>query len=315
MRRIAMPRTLRTATWGGVLLLSLLTACGGGSDHNTPAASSALPGAQALEAGAPQATGNTATDTYNWFNFRRRQAGAPSVARNEALDLAAQGHSNYQQQNVVITHDQRAGNPGFTGATLPDRLKAVGYSFTRAGEVLVATGNPQGGAPAEALLAAIFHRFIVLEPRFRDVGVGAATVPDGYTYVTADFAANGLAPALPPGSVIVYPFAGQQRIATTFYSDREAPDPVPDRDAVGYPVSVQAGLDSTLVVDSFTIAPHGLALLAVQLLTNALNSEVPNSAAAIIPLEILAPATTYDVQFVGSADGRPVSQSWSFTTQ
>jgi uncharacterized protein YkwD len=314
-----MPRTLRTATWSGVLLLSLLTGCGGSSDHNTPAASSSLPAAQDLEAGAPQATGNTATDTYNWFNFRRRQAGAPSVARNDVIDLAAQGHSNYQQQNVVITHDQRAGNPGFTGATLADRLQAAGYRFTQPnwayGEVLVATGNPQGGAPAEALLAAIFHRFIVLEPRFKEVGLGAATVPDGYTYVTADFAANGLAAALAPGSVIVYPFAGQQRIATTFYSDREAPDPVPDRDAVGYPVSVQAGLQTTLAVDSFTIAPHGLAPLAVQLLTNPLNSEVPPSAAAIIPLEILAPATTYDVQFVGRADGRPVSQSWSFTTQ
>lgn len=310
-----MARTLRTTTWSSLLLLALLTACGGGSDNNTPAASSALPAAQPVEVGAPQATGNTATDTFNWFNFRRKQAGAPSVARNGALDVAAQGHSIYQQQNAVITHVQRAGNPGFTGVTLGDRLQAAGYNFTRAGEVLVATGSPQGGAPAEALLAAIFHRFIVLEPRFRDVGMGAASVTDGYTYVTADFATNGPAAALPPGSVIAYPFAGQQHIATTFYSDREAPDPVPDRDAVGYPVSVQAGLDSTLTVESFTIAPHGQAPLAVQMLTNALNSEVPASAAAIIPLNILAPATTYDVQFVGRANGGPVSLSWSFTTQ
>jgi hypothetical protein len=36
---------------------------------------------------------------------------------------------------------------------------------------------------------------------------------------------------------------------------------------------------------------------------------------AIIPLDKLTPATTYDVQFTGTISGIPVSKSWSFTTR
>ncbi len=271
------------------------------------------------EVGAPVATGDVATDTFNWFNFRRQQTGMPLLARNAVLDVAAQGHSNYQKLNQVIAHEQRAGNPGFTGATLADRLAAAGYVFTQTpaayGEVLVATGNPTGASAAEALLVAIYHRFVILEPRFKEAGMGAASVPDGYTYVTADFAANGFGPALSPGNVVVYPFPGQQQVPTIFFSDNEEPDPVPNQNAVGYPVSVQAGLGTVLTVTSFTIQPHGAAPLPVQLLTAALDANTPATSAAVVPLRVLAAATTYDVQFVGSAGGQPVSRSWSFTTQ
>lgn len=305
---------LRPVTLLAVLSLSLLAACGG-SDNRSQ---NTLPAQQPAEAGAPAATGDTATDTFNWFNFRRQQAGLPALTRNSMLNVAAQGHSNYQKLNQTITHQQNRLNSGFTGATIGDRLAAAGYAFTQNpsayGEVLAATGNPQGSAVAEALLVAIYHRFVVLEPRFREIGVGSAAVPDGYTYVTADLTANGFGPALAAGTVSVYPFAGQQRVPTIFYSDNEEPDPVPSLNAVGYPVSVQAGLGIALTVDSFTIAPRGGAVLPVRLLSAALDANTPATSAAVIPLSELAAATVYDVQFVGSAGGQPVSRAWSFTT-
>jgi len=181
--------------------------------------------------------------------------------------------------------------------------------------VLVATGNPLGSTAAEALLVAIYHRFIVLEPRFREIGVGAAGVPDGYTYVSADLAANGYGAALGAGNLALYPFAGQQNVPQVFYSDNETPDPVPERNAVGYPVSVHAGLGSVLTVDSFTIRPHGGAVLPARLLSAALDPDTPTTAAAIVPLDVLASGTIYDVQFSGSADGQPLSRAWSFTTR
>lgn len=302
-----------------IALLSLLAACGGGDRAPAEPPSTPNPAPPTTEPGAPTATGDTATDTFNWFNYRRQQAGLPALARNAQLDAAAQGHSNYQKLNQTITHQQTSGNPGFTGATIGDRLTAAGYAFTQTpsayGEVLVATGNPLGSAVAEALLVAIYHRFIVLEPRFREIGVGAAAVTDGYTYVSADLTANGYGPALGAGNVSVYPVAGQQNVPVVFYSDNETPDPVPDRNAVGYPVSVQAGLGSALTVDSFTIRPRGGTALPVRLLSAALDPETPATSAAIVPLDVLAAGTTYEVQFAGSAGGQAVSRSWSFTTQ
>lgn len=301
-----MRHSLRPLARTIALLLSLLlAACGGGGGDS---------GRQA----APPAASVTAADTFNAINLRRQQAGLPALARNGLLDLAAQGHSDYQRQNNIITHVQRPGNPGFTGATLANRLNAAGYRFTQPtsayGEVLVATGNPIGASVAEALLVAIYHRFIVLEPRFKEIGVGAAAVPDGYTYVTVDFTADGFGPALAPGTVAVYPTPGQQQVPTVFFSDLESPDPVADLNAVGYPVSVQAGLATPLTVDSFSIRPRAGAPLAVKLLSQALDAETPEGAAAIVPLTVLQPGTTYDVQFSGSVGGQAVSRAWSFTT-
>lgn len=313
-----MPGLLRAATLVSACSLSiLLTACGG--DGGSPPTVSAQQPAPISEPGAPLATGDTATDTFNWFNFRRQQAGLAALARNGALDLAAQNHSNYQKLNNLLTHAEIAGNPGFTGIDPPTRLAAAGYQLTQApaawGEVVAATGDPRGQSVAEGFLAAIYHRFLVMEPRYREIGVGAAAVPNGYTYVTADITANRYGPAPAPGTVAVYPFPGQQRVPPIFYNNLETPDPVPDHSPVGYPVSVQAGLDIGLTVTSFTIAPHGGAPLTVQLLNAAVDSETPADAAAIVPLGVLQAGTTYDVQFVGSAGGLPVSQAWSFTTQ
>ena len=101
-----------------------------------------------------------------------------------------------------------------------------------------------------------------------------------------------------------------------FYSNQEQPDPVPDRNEVGYPVSVHADITSTLTVQSFTISPRGGAALATTLLTyeNDRNISEP-SVASIIPLAVLQPQTVYDVRFAGAVDSVPVTRAWSFRTR
>jgi uncharacterized protein YkwD len=298
----------------------LLAACGGGGSNggnSTVSQSAAVTATQ--EPGAPQATGNTANDGYAWFNFRRQQVGLAPFSRNANIDTAAQGHSNYQQINNVITHVQTVGKPGFTGVQVNDRLIAAGYALPKDdyafGEVISSTSSTSGFNAAEDLIAAIYHRFLIFEPMFKEAGSGAATAAGGSTYFTTDFAAIGLNGGLKAGSVVTYPYAGQQRVPINFFSDNESPDPVPSRNEVGYPISVHANIVSTLTTVSFSVRPRGSAALPVQLLTNALDSHTPTSAAAIIPLGRLASATTYDVDFTGSLDGVPIARSWSFTTQ
>jgi uncharacterized protein YkwD len=305
-----------------LLLASLLAACGGGGDSKSSNTQPSAPATTiAQEPNAPQLTGSTATDGFNWFNFRRQQAGVQAVVRNASLDVAAQGHSDYQLANGIVTHEQTPGKPGFTGITVGDRLTNAGYVFPPGGsfaygEVISATSDTSGFNAAEDLLAAIYHRFVILEPMFKEAGAGAARGSSGLSYFTTDFAANGLDRGLGArGSFVIYPFSGQQRVPRNFFSDNESPDPVPDRNEVGYPVSVHADITATVSVQSFTIRPRNGSTLAVRLLTTATDSQTSSSVAAIIPLAPLAPATTYDVQFIGKVDGVDASRSWSFTTQ
>ncbi|MBC7861001.1 MAG: CAP domain-containing protein [Burkholderiaceae bacterium] len=302
-----------------LLTAALLGACGGGDDSNGGTGAANLP---AQEANAPAATGAVGLDGLNWINFRRAQAGVPQLQRNGLIDAAALNHSNYLRINdfPYLTHGETPGNPGFTGVDVPDRLNAAGYRFAPAsyiyGEVIAASGDSTGASLAEQLMAAIYHRFLMLEPMFKEIGADAATDGSGYTYFTADFAANnGYGPGLGHGKLAGYPFDGQSNVPVNFFSDQEVPDPVPNQNEVGYPVSVHGDLAGSLQVQAFTLRPRGGANLAVRLLSAPDDPDTPRSAAAIVPLAVLAPNTTYDASFSGTVDGVGVTRNWSFTTR
>jgi uncharacterized protein YkwD len=270
--------------------------------------------------GAPPVTGDIAADGREWLNYRRAQVGMSTLVRNNLIDIAAQGHSDYQRVNDTITHEQTPGRQGFTGATLADRLQTAGYVFNTSnsrayGEVISATNNASGQYMAEELITAIYHRFVIFEPVFKEIGTGAATTAAGYNYFTANFTANnGYGAGLASGQVAVWPFSGQTAVPRNFFSNTESPDPVPDRNEVGYPISVHANINVTIQVTSFTVRPRGGADMQVRLLTNANDTHTGRSSAAIVPLAPLAARTLYDVTFAGTAGGTPVSRSWSFTT-
>ncbi|MRV76324.1 CAP domain-containing protein [Duganella sp. FT92W] len=301
-------------------LAAILTACGGGGGGSDVASIPTTPVTPLVPAqpGSPTQTGDTATDGYNWFNYRRQQVGLSVLARSSLIDAAAQGHSDYQRLNNTITHDQTSGKPGYTGATLQQRLTAAGYRLSGAniyGEVISAANQTSGFYHAEELIGAIYHRFVIFEPVFREMGTGAAT-SSNYTYFTADFAASGgYGPGVGRGNLAHYPATSQTMVPTNFFSDSEAPDPVPDRNEVGYPISVQGDVTSTVTVKSFTVRQRGGADLPARLLSNAADSHTPKSAAAIVPLAVLKSGTVHDVTFAGTVDGIAVSLNWSFTTR
>jgi uncharacterized protein YkwD len=307
----------------------LLGACGGSGSDSTggngtnAATTNSAPATTAAttDSNAPALTGNSATDGFNWFNYRRQQIGLRSLSRNTVLDTAAQNHSNYQKINDTITHDEDPTKAGFTGATEFDRVAAAGYRLTGSyalGEVISSTTDGSGVNAADALITAIYHRFLVFEPMFHEGGAGSATVPGGYMYFTVDFASSPLDynKGLSLGGFVTYPFANQTGVPINFFSDYEIPDPVPNKNEVGYPISVHANINATIAVTSFTVRPHGGNALTTTTVQGETHSGGTGpSAVAIIPLDKLAPATIYDVQFTGTISGIPVSRSWSFTTR
>jgi uncharacterized protein YkwD len=319
-----------------LLVAGTLLACGGGggggNSTQSTTTSRALPCSGSStsaastsnflqqEPGAPAFLGITAQDGMNWINYRRSQVGIPRVLPNPLIDQAAQGHSDYQRANNVITHEQTPGTPCFTGAEVEARLNAAGYTFAPAahafGEVISSAGDPSGFFNAEELITAIYHRFVIFEPTFKEIGTGAATATDGTNYFTSEFTANnGFGPGIAPGNIVNYPYHTQTNVPVDFFSDQESPDPVATQNQVGYPISVHANIGTNLTVNRFTVHPRGGADLPVKSLNAANDQHTPSSAAAIIPLSILRERTTYDVTFEGSSGNLPVTKNWSFTTR
>jgi uncharacterized protein YkwD len=305
------------------LLAALLAGCGGGGGDTDRVADSASVRSDNLpqELGAPTLSGDTALDGYNWINYRRALLGLSVLSRNAKIDTAAQGHADYLRLNNTVSHDQTPGAAGFTGVTLPDRLGKAGYALTGShaiGEVISATSKSSGFYHAEELITAIYHRFVMFEPIFKEVGTGATSTAGGYTYFTADLTAiNGYGLGLGAGKMINYPANNQTNVPTTFLSDTESPDPVPNQNEVGYPISVHADAgrnDGGVAVRSFTVTPRGGSAMTTLLLSRATDSRTSESAAAIIPLTPLRRGTVYDVRFDGTVGGVPTTRAWSFTT-
>ncbi|MFA6067776.1 MAG: CAP domain-containing protein [Janthinobacterium sp.] len=313
--------SLRWKRWIPALLsAALLSACGGGSsDSSNAAQNTSTPAGQLVqEPGAPALSNNIATDGFNWFNYRRSQIGLSPLARNGLIDSAALGHSSYLNLNNTVAHEQVQGKPGFTGVTLGDRLAKAGYVVTSLqGEVIAGAGNTSGFYLAEELVTAIYHRFVIFEPLFREGGAGAAVSGAGYAYFTTDMASNrNYGPGLAAGQIVTYPSSGQQKVAVSFSSDNEAPDPVPNQDVVGYPISVHANYGTPVSVTAFSVRQRGAgADLTVRLLTSGNDAHTPVSAASIIPLAPLTGNTSYDVSFIGKVNGADITRNWSFTTR
>ncbi len=294
---------------------ALLSACGGHDHPDDPDAAQLT----AAEAGAPTATGDVAADGIRWINFRRAQAGLPALRRDARLDLAASRHANYQQLNDVVTHDEDSKQPGFVAKTASERLRAADFPLLTTafadGEVIAATGMPDGFASVEGLLGAIYHRYVVLEPMFNAVGAGAAHRDGSFYWLTMNLVGIKGSVGLAKGRIAVWPLPSQDNVRTYFFSDQETPDPVPQADEVGYPVSVHANLNAVLRVERFALTdPEGQAVDVRQLDASS-DRDTPPSAAAIIPLQRLRSGTRYSVSFSGHVDDQPVERRWDFTTR
>ena len=221
------------------------------------------------------ATGFAADDAFEYLNEIRTQAGMQLFKRDRNLALAAQMHADYLLMNNAWGHEQRPGNPGFTGQTPLDRMLRAGYS-SRHNSENVSTHKGAGDAlkSIDGLMGAIYHRFSFLTFDFDEVGVGHASQGDYHSFVynLGNTIKAGLcdeaAKDLPPGhyifkvcadeqqrinqetfnraltsvqaqnpAYVALPADGLSGISPAFYI--EAPDPLPGVDVSGYPVSIQ----------------------------------------------------------------------------
>lgn len=143
-----------------------------------------------LNVGIPQqAHANTANEIIQLVNQARSQGrvcgnqrfGAASpVSANSSLMNAAQAHSS------DMARTRRMGHIGSNGSSVGDRAKQAGYIFRAIAEN-VAAGQKSTGEVVQSWLNSPGHCQNIMNPTYREIGVGAVRGGDGKIYWTQVF--------------------------------------------------------------------------------------------------------------------------------
>jgi uncharacterized protein YkwD len=248
---------------------------------------------------------NDAAAMLRVHNELRAAVAAPTVRSDDRVTIAAQRHAEYLAQNNALGHDEVPGSPGFTGASVRDRLAAQGYTDANASEV--ATSFSSGTEGVRSLWVLPYHRLGLMHPHATVAGWGhAETAGRAVTVGVIIYDFNSPAPER------VRAPAPDQRVAGT-YSGEEIPEVVPAGAArpVGYPIMVIYGRARAVDLKSARI-------------TDASGRELPHHVVpqlyerdyvTIIPASPLAPGARYRVRLELIVAANDVVDEWEFETE
>ena len=283
-----------------------------GSPAQTSVAESASPEPKASPSSAPSAAAassgpksNDAGAMLRVHNELRAAIGAPAVRGDDRVTAAAQHHAEYLARAGVIGHDETAGEPGFTGASVRDRLAAQGYADATASEV--AASSDTGTEDVRFLWDLPYHRLGLMHPHAVVAGWGHADI-GGHTatvgVIVFDFAPAAL-------ERVRSPAAGQR--VTGSWAGEESPDPLPPGASrpVGYPVMVVYSNAAQVDLRSAKLTDASGRDIAVSVVPQIYEPDY----AAVVPTAPLAPDTRYRVRLELSVGGSDVVEEWEFETE
>jgi uncharacterized protein YkwD len=248
---------------------------------------------------------NAAAAMFRVHNDLRAAVGAPAVRPDDRVTAAAQHHAEYLARAGAIGHEESAGNPGFTGVTVRDRLAAQGYPETMASEV--AASSDTGTEDVRFLWDLPYHRLGLMHPHTAVAGWGHAEI-GGHTATVGvlvfDFAATA------PDHVRS-PAAGQR--VTGSWAGEESPDALPAGAArpVGYPVMVVYSGGRTVVLKSAKLIDANGREVAVSVVPQIYEPDY----AAIVPTAPLDAGARYRVRLDLAVAGADVADEWEFETE
>lgn len=253
----------------------------------------------------PSANANDAAEMLRVHNDLRAAIGAPAVRADQRVATAAQRHAEYLALNNALGHDETPGTPGFTGASVRDRLTAQGYTDANASEV--ATSFSSGTDGVRSLWVLPYHRLGLMHPHSVVAGWGHA-VSGGRAITVGVLVYDFAAPA--PDHVRAP--AAAQRVAGT-YSGEEVPDVLPAGAArpVGYPIMVVYSNARAVELRNARVTDENGRDLAYHVVPQLYERDY----VAIIPASPLAPGTRYRVRLELRVAGADVTNEWEFETE
>lgn len=306
-----------------------------------------------LAAGAWASAGEPAQDALTQLNTIRAQAGMDGFSIDQRLAAAALGHARYLLAQPGAGHIQRRGGTGFTGVEPLDRARQARYPAMLVSEN-IAQGNDEVGPALDGLMAAIYHRLGFLDFDVNSVGIGYAAYRGrpqtaSYVFVMSNSDVVGLCGgknfdgvgqyvysvcvpdlriaqgeyddargrfARTQPELVVWPPAGADDVPPAFFD--ESPDPLPDVEVSGYPVSVSVNpyLVAKARVTDFRLTElaTGKPVEPVRRLDAGSdpNRKFDDHQFAWFPLQRLHWGARYRVDVGLELDGRKVTRSWEF---
>lgn len=138
------------------------------------------------------------SDRFDWrilnlVNQERAKVGADPLKIDQQLDQTADLHSQDQANMDKMTHQ------GSNGSQPWDRVDATGYEWSKVAENVsqvaldpetVMYGGMVGNIDMQGWMESSVHRANILDPDFKEIGVGYAVSGDGSPYWTQVFAAD-----------------------------------------------------------------------------------------------------------------------------
>jgi len=290
------------------------------------------------------AAGSREATAYTALNAARLAGGFGTVAQNTSLDEEAANQAAFVATNYTIAsgfggldwdvvtldvlqpdgnetgHVQLSTLPGYTAYSWTDRAIHFGYPSTglvqeSAAFFTVATSGDNGNNCVTGLLSSPGHRQAILDPRFRNVGIGFSTLAEPFANTNSTLYGQSCYIAT-AAQTSTYSTTGE---ATTpagwvgiFPSNGSVVSSVDDSHGHGYAPSVTVDSSLTLTTTSFTITDSNGNVVPTTLNLDGGNGYT--NWAFATPNADLAVNTTYTVAFVGSAGGAAFTETWTFTT-
>ncbi len=254
----------------------------------------------------------TVADFIERLNVHRRAAGVPEVNHRLDLSRACDLHALYLAKNAG-----REETKGLKAHTEDPKLPGYSEEGARAGtsSVIHYFGISRDLTDSvDSLMATLYHRVQMLDPRLETSGVGWAFDRDGASVVVMHIAmttgAAGDEPVASPG-------ADQKDVPLEFgLGGRETPDPVPaeSRGPSGYPITIQfpwvpKEITARLLLDGKEVecwlsTPQRPA-----------RGDWPQpKVACLIPKKPLEAVRTYTVEAAAKKGDVAWTKTWGFTT-
>ena len=320
-----LPRQAALSIIGAVLLLALVilfapppsgpaaratpTAATTSSPFGTAASAPARTATAPAAATTPAAAATTAPVASNdaaamlrQHNDLRAATGAPLVRSDDRVTAAAQRHAEYLVRNATGGHEETAGQPGFTGANVRDRLAAQGYDGQTASEVATSAAGTEG---VRSLWVLPYHRLGLMHPHAVVAGWGYAE--SAGRRATVGVMVYDFASAAP--DVVRSPAAGQ-REATLQWDGREDVDVAPGAPRpLGYTVMAVWSRARAVTLRGASLMAGGRAI------EHAIAPQIyERDYVAIVPLAPLARGTRYRVRLDVTGAGVEATEEWEFET-
>ena len=245
---------------------------------------------------------NDAAAMLRQHNDLRGAAGAPLVRSDDRVTAAAQRHAEYLVRNGTGGHEETAGQPGFTGANVRDRLAQQGFEGQTASEVATSAAGTEG---VRSLWVMPYHRLGLMHPHaivagwgYAESGGRRATVG----VIVYDFAS-------PAPDVVRSPAAGQ-REATLQWDGREDVDVAPGAARpLGYTVMAVWSRARPVTLRGASLTAGGRAI------EHAVAPQIyERDYVAIVPLAPLQRGSRYLVRLDVTVAGVDATEEWEFET-